>query len=96
MTSNPFDAITQQITELAIHVHQIAQRQDRILAKLERKAPEWESMVTASTTRRKSRRSLREAIDAGRIAVRREKSHGGFEAYLLKVADLDEHFPRRE
>lgn len=56
--------------------------------------PEWESMATAMKTRRKTRRILVRAVNAGQIRHQRlPKAQGGHEPYLMNREDLDRLYP---
>lgn len=59
-----------------------------------RDRPEWEAMSDAIRTRRKSRETLVDAVARGLVREKRMPAgRGGFQARLLKTADLDKHFP---
>lgn len=81
---------------LAVAYERILAELVEIRALVSKPKPEWETLTTAATTRRKSRETLLAACAAGVLTSRREPTHGGKLAWLLKREDLDKHFPIRE
>lgn len=56
---------------------------------------QWEAIGYALKTRGIGRMKMMKAIRAGTIESRRVPTHGPIPGYLLRIVDLDKHFPRR-
>lgn len=83
---NPFDDV------LAL-VQQTLDTVREVVARLDKTRPEFESLKDAERTRRKGRRALMAAVEAGLIRHKRVPTRGGKDQWLLSTIDLDRHFP---
>jgi hypothetical protein len=109
MGGNPFDdlgasveSLRNEVRTLASQVHLLCNggnlapllsRLDVIVAAVATPPAEWEALADAAAARRKGRGQLLIAINNGTIAAKRVKGRGGHGKWLLRVADLDKHFP---
>lgn len=83
---NPFDELHAKLDALLAAIGDV-------LHKLNEVRPEWEPLKVAEATRRKGKKALLAAANAGLIRTKRVVAQGGRPAWLLNVGDLDRHFP---